>query len=364
MSLIWSKLFLIICLIITLYYSYKLINLLTKNKTLSKWCVFLSFTSIFTYIGVFYAGQNDIIICTLGTAAIYYLIKNNYQNSKLFYILSAFAISTKYFFLFPYIVIIVFTEKDIIKILKKIFIGILPTLVFQLACYNLPMFTHSATASSATSSMIQRLLVPTFASVRGFNVSLFLMAYIVLIFVAYIKRPKDIEEKNRFLIYFSVSSLILLLILTNQEFYRPILLIPLLFVMLAQNTKKFGMNLFILSIIEFCYTMTLVLSSAHFFSTQNSTVGTLLTTILNKNILEDHSPYLFFLNHFPGSINMLGILFATVTFTGFCLLMYLNNPKCTLKLDKDSFVFKRYYVWLRMLMILPFILFAMYWVIF
>lgn len=59
--------------------------------------MFLLASSLFIYIGVYYGGQNDIVICAFATAAVYCLMDG---RNKWFYFLAGMAISVKYFSLF------------------------------------------------------------------------------------------------------------------------------------------------------------------------------------------------------------------------------------------------------------------------
>ncbi len=168
LSLMWSKLFLVAALALTLKYTYKIIMKITNgDNTKAKWGVFLSFTYLFTYIGIFYAGQSDILICLLGTIAIYKLLE---KKNKYFYILAGFAISIKYFFFLPYVILVLFLEKNVIKILRNIVIGIIPSAVFFFLCHNLPMYLQNE-KSDTVIKMLKSMIGKSFPIVRGQQLS-------------------------------------------------------------------------------------------------------------------------------------------------------------------------------------------------
>ena len=355
LSLLWSKLFLVVALILTLYYTYKLSNHLTLNKTKSKWVIFLSFTYLYTFVGVFYTGQNDILICLLGIIAIYYLITNK-NNKYLFYIISGFAISIKYFFILPYVILILLLEKNIFKILKKISIGIIPTLVFNVICYNLPMFLESSSKGPAD-SILNRMLIGNIPILSGYNLSLFVMAFIILAFIAYTTNFSSENDKNHKIIYFVTASFILLLAFTKQEFYRPILLMPFIFLLFIINIKNFRLNLILETILSLTLMIAQCTNEYYFFSAIHSMKNSLLTDILNFNINTNTSPMVFFTKSFNDLTNVIGTISSTIAFTCLLLILFINYPYKKNILNRKEYKCERYIIWIRTLMILPILLY-------
>ena len=52
----------------------KIVKKITGDVNSAKWAMFLLASSLFIYIGVYYGGQNDIVICAFATAAVYCLM--------------------------------------------------------------------------------------------------------------------------------------------------------------------------------------------------------------------------------------------------------------------------------------------------
>lgn len=63
LMLAWSKLFLVLLTFVVLIYTYKITYLITSDKNKCLWAVFLTSSSFYVYIGVFYAGQNHLGRC-------------------------------------------------------------------------------------------------------------------------------------------------------------------------------------------------------------------------------------------------------------------------------------------------------------
>lgn len=353
-SLIWSHLFLVLALIVTLYYAYKIVVYLTEDKVRAHWAIFLSFTYIFTYIGVFYSGQNDILICMLGTIAIYNLIKN---NNKMFYLLASFAISVKYFFFLPFILIVLLLEKNILKICRNILIGLTPTILFNLVCLKLPMFLTSS-ANNMTSSILRNLTAGAFPILANQSVSLFIMAYIVLAFIAYVTKPKDEVERNNFILYFIVASIILLVTVSSNEFYRSILLMPFMFILFAINKKTFRLNIIIETIGSFFYLISTSITSSYIFSSVNSMTNTLLSNFIAYDGIKRFGSKIFFKAYLGKSLSMFTSITATIAFTALMLILFINYPRNKFKIE-DNMKLERYIVWARMLCVVPFLIYLL-----
>ncbi len=359
LALIWSHLFLVLALILTLYYAYKIVIHLSKDKVKAHWAIFLSFTYIFTYIGVFYAGQNDILICLLGTLAIYNLMKN---NNKLFYLFASLAISVKYFFFLPFVLIVLFLEKNILKIGRNILIGLIPTIIFNLICLRLPMFITSA-SSNMTSSIISNLTTGAFPILASQEASLFIMAYIILAFIAYVTKPKDEVERNNFILYFLVASFIILVIFSSNEFYRAILLMPFMFILFVNNSKIFRLNVILETIGSFFYLLSVSITSSYIFSSINSMNNTILTSFVAYDGIKRYSSKIFFKTYLGKSIGAFTNISATVAFIAFIIILFINYPRNKFKIE-DNMKLERYIIWIRMLSTIPFIIYLLLCVLF
>lgn len=353
--LVWSKLFLVACLGVTLYYAYKIVMLLTNDKSKSIWCVFLSGTFFYTYVGVFYAGQTCIQICLFGTLAIYMLLK---QKDNLFLLFSALAVSTKYFFLFPFIAIILLLEKDVFKIIKKLFLVILPILIFSLLCHNMPMYAESSNANPFF-VMLSGLINSSIPIMNGNKLSLFIFSQIIIYFVAYITVPKDEKEKNHYIIYFTVASILTLFMFTNFQFYRMILVIPFVYILFSLNPKSFKLNIILDTVMcVFSAIMMTFSDITYFFSTEHSMPNGILGQILN---LEQISNITIgrLITSATGRSMILSIS-STVSLAAMIIILVINNPKFKLKNMYYNEKMDRWLIWIRLLLIVPYILFTVF----
>lgn len=353
-SLIWSKLFLIVCLCFTLYFAYKIVLCLTKNKSKSKWVVFLCLTFFYTYVGIFYAGQTDIMICLAGTMAIYYLIKG---NDKAFLLISALAISIKYFFFFPFIALILLTEKNILKIIKKILICILPIVIFNLICRLAPMYEISSGANPIN-YMLDGLIMGFIPILNNNKLSLFILSLLGIYFAAYITTFKNEEEKNHYIIYMATAPLMLLFMFTNYEFYRMILLMPFLLILLSLKPKFWKINIILETTMCIASAFTMISHNIdYFFSSTNSMENGLLMSLFGKELTK--SIYVGQIAESIKNISLLNSIFASVLVGVMLIMLVINFPRFKEKyLDFKDEHFDRFIIWIRMFIVVPFILYT------
>ena len=353
-SLLWSKLFLVLALIITLIYTYKIVIYITKDRNKAKWSVYLSFSYLYTYIGLFYAGQNDILICMLGTIAIYHLIKSDNNNNPLFYLFASLAISVKYFFFIPYTILILLTEKKLFKIFYKLFIGIIPILLFKLICYKMPMYLESST-KNASNTIFQNIISHSFSIIDGYSLSLFIFALVILAFIAYIKRFEDKQDRAKIIIYFTTASYILLFMFSSHEFYRMILLMPYIFILFSLNKNIFRLNIILETLLSLFHFIALLAASNYYIlSAPMSMYGNIINTVFNTQL---KSKYILghIIYHFLSQESglMIGQISATISFACLVLILIINYPNNKFKFPKEESKCERYIIICRGLIILP-----------
>lgn len=360
--LIWSKLFLVLILGITLFITYKICKELFKDKKRSLWITFLSLTFVYTYIGVFYAGQNDIMICLFATLGLYYLIK---EKNIWFYVFSALAISIKYFYLIPYIPLILLTEKKIWKIILKLGVGVAPIAIFKVLVKNFPMYAVSEVANHSD-RILKGFLSSGIKAANGVTISFFIVVFIVICFMAYMSKPKTKESKNNYIFYFAVAPIVAMLMFsTSYEFYRPILLMPALMILYGFKPQLFRVNV-ILDTVAFgtCF-MSATIHSKYIFNSEYSMSGSVINKILDINQINTvniRDPLRGILGN---NFNIAESIIGTILFATLGIILIINYPKLNvLKEEKDQVERpERWIIWIRSLMVVPAIMFLLFSVI-
>ena len=348
--LLWSKLFLVVALGVTLLFAYKICKLLFKDNKKAIWTVYLGATCLFTYLGVFYAGQTDILVCMFATLGIYFLIK---EKNAWFYIFSAIAISIKYFFLLPYIPIILLLEKNIWKIIAKIGIGISPIVLFELLAKNLPMYVISEQSNNAN-----HILNGFFGGIKWGNactISLFILGYIVICFIAYIIKPKEEEEKYNYVVYFSVVPIMIMVMFSTYcEFYRPILLMPMLMILYGFKPELFRINVILETLMYIAFLVSNA-TNGYLLSSKFSMNGSMITKLLGIKQVNVINPEIFFTELLGDKLQMFKDIGATIVFAMLAIMIVINYPKLNIKRQEreNPEKLERWVIWLRTLIITP-----------
>jgi hypothetical protein len=244
--LIWSKLYLVGLLAAACGVVFKISLLLDQDKNKAMQVCFLSVSSIFVFTGIYYAGQNDIFLLLLGLLSLYFLLKN---KGGLFLLFAGLSILAKPFFLFPLVALLLLTEKNLLKVLGKLALCLSFSLPFKVLFLGAPLYRESLSAGSG--HLIQRFLGEgTFPAGLGEFAPVMVCLGALYLF-AFLKVPQDEAERNTYIIYVTAAAFLLIPLWTWVEFYRPLILIPLVPLLLVHNTRFFKLNIILEIVMSF-----------------------------------------------------------------------------------------------------------------
>lgn len=348
---IWGKLFLVLCLCITMFFVNKIVKKITGDVNSAKWAMFLLASSLFIYIGVYYGGQNDIVICAFATAAVYCLMDG---RNKWFYFLAGMAISVKYFFFIPYVAIILLLEKRVLRIIYKIVLGIIPTGIYWLVTRACPMVSESASQGSPISVLLKEMVGGAFPVVYNNSISLFIGMLLIIYILAYLTSPQNDDEKYRYLIYYIVATCLAMLLFSTFQYYRVVMVCPFIAILMVIDKEKYRINVIMETIISISLFLILIIQSGLYL---------FVSSVVNKNVFKfvfgtsgveenfslgmDISCWI--------SNDMLTILlqiFTTVVVILSIFILVLNNPRAKLGfLNIPSIKTERWIYWLRTLVV-------------
>lgn len=346
----WSKLFLVAMTALMLVFTYKLCMLLTGSKTKSHWCVFLSGSSFYTYIAVLNAGQNDIIMIAASVAAIYYLVKGSNWR---FYLFSAIAVAIKPFFLIVYVAIILISEKNFIKILLKILMSIIGIVLQKALFFHAPMYAESVSegpAAGMMGSMFSQDLITGFGPV-----SIFAVGLAIIYFYAYTRsfEPGD-ERFGKYVVYVSALTYICYLMFTTITYYRVLLMIPFIYLVLVQNEKLFGYNIILDTAMNLSVMMYMLLGDLPPFWTywmEKSIIPVVIRQPINLESIHN-GPLSYIKANFGMAVSFYP-LFCAVAVVCAGLIFFLNSPNSDKRLPYENSRYLKSLVTLRSVIMLP-----------
>lgn len=349
----WSKLFLVGMTALMLVYTYRLCMLLTGSITKSRWCVFLSGSSFYTFISVLNAGQNDIVMIAASVMAIYYLLKG---SDRRFYLFSVIAISIKPFFLIVYVAVILISEKNIIKILLKLLLSISGIVLQKALFFNAPMYAESVNegpGAGIISCMFSQDLITGFGPV-----SLFALGLVIIYFYAYTRKFERGDERfGKCVVYISTMTYICYLMFTTITYYRVLLLVPFIYLVLVQNERLFGYNIILDTAMNLSAMMFMLLGDLPPFWTywmEKSIIPVIIRHPINLESI--HNGPLSYLKANFGMAVSFYPLFCTVAAVCAGLILFLNSPNSDKRLPYEYSGYSRILVTLRSVIMLPAVL--------
>ena len=152
----------------------------------------------------------------------------------------------------------------------------------------------------------------------------------------------------------AIPILIMCTLSSACEFYRLIQIMPWIFILYMMKPKIFRINIILDTIIAISSIISKCLIEPGIFSTI-SMENTIISKLFNKEITANNSIY-YFLNSHLSDVNLVGQLMSTIMFACVVVLIIINYPRFELKnIGNENEKCERYIIWIRMLIIVPFI---------
>ena len=239
--MIWSKMFLIVCLIVACYFIMKLSERLTDDHTISEYTFILSLSAGTAIISTGYAGQNEIIYVVTFLASVYGYIQGHKIISACLMVYSLGC--------YPLLVI----PLMLLLFVKNL--GLIKTIVISLVELVLGMLLFSLGSSSTSSSYgsvseyLEKLFFSTPIALDAGTISLFMISLVLILFCC-ILRIKDYEVSSSVVcvtIFFTT-----MMMFCWMMFYRYYVCIPAIVISLVLLYKT-NNNLFRIGLVLFTF---------------------------------------------------------------------------------------------------------------
>ncbi|MDR1001886.1 MAG: hypothetical protein LBL82_01255 [Oscillospiraceae bacterium] len=350
LTLLWSKLFLVVMLCFVLYYVSKIALVITKSKTAATWAVFITAGSMFTYGAVYYAGQTDIFFVLLGLIGIYELLAH--RNEKRFLLFFALSLIIKPFYLFILIPILLLFEKNLLKILLKIGLCFGGLMLAKLLMLPFPFYLESLYLGPSIIELGKFLLpsIPIFGSNSHLDASIFITLYLLVCIFCYLKKSSLEDEKfATWMLYVSSAVLLIFSIFVTSTFYRTMMLVPILSLVIASNPKRFKMNMMFTLVLTFCIPIISILSGEALY----------VPGSMFANLDKDAMAQSVMVNYIPDARTMdyIANFFGGIALGSVIFLVFANYPHRRIEKFVEGEKCERFIIWIYTL--LP-IVFALY----
>ncbi|MCL1918377.1 MAG: hypothetical protein FWG14_08695 [Peptococcaceae bacterium] len=338
--LVWSKLFFVGLFACVCGVAYKISLLLHPEKNKAMTVCFLSASSIFVYTGIYYAGQNDIIFILLGLLSVYYLMRD---RNKLFFILAGLSILAKPFFLFPFIALLLLTEKNVLKVVGQLVLAVSFVLPFKLLFWGAPLYRESLEQGPGP-RMIKGFVEGTYPSGIG-EFAPVLVCLGVLYLFAYLKTPRDGQERNSYILYVTAAAFLLIPLWTYVQFYRMIILAPVLSLVMVHTSRFYKLNVVLETVMGFSYTIVSAMGDFVYKVKDVRGLGHKLFGVLREQEYDGLSSYVK--TNFESYVSCMPVFHAAFVFAALALLV-INFPAFRLEGIPRMEKAERWILWVRL----------------
>ena len=270
----------IIMALIATFYVYKINVVLSGDKKINKYSVYLTTLMFLLSPGLIYfailMGQMEIYATTFALIGIYYWLKHDNIKFTLFF---AISIPFKIFTFLIFVPLVLLREKKIIKIILYCYSGLL--------FYILPKLLYSTSDAYITSlaenkNRIKSLITENWF-ITGFNrehVSTFIICLILVYVCAYLFKP--VHQEKKWGLYYCFVIFVLFFIFVPHYSYWIVIITPFIPILSAANPQVRSLNV-ILSTIFWCSYLLLTTSYFYFMSSFDMTASMLLPHVFGDS---------------------------------------------------------------------------------
>ena len=283
---IFTTLFYIACAIIM----YKICKTIGFDDKKSKITSFLWLTTPIAIFSQFIFGQYDIFTVFFTLLGVYFYFKNDDFKFALFF---GIALTFKYFAAFIFIILLIYREKNIIKIIKQCTIFIIPFAIELLIYISDSAFREGVFGFGANSFIFGLTLKTEY----GMNIKIFLMFWIFICGYTYFNEVKNKSENEKYIFYYLSLVSFMLFGLSHWHPQWIIFITPFLVFGTVINRKyNFFMLLDIFLMLFFiCYVVNMWRAYLDAYLLSNGIFNNLLdidnTSLLMKGIFGDKNSF-------------------------------------------------------------------------
>ena len=247
-NIAWMKLGFLLCIVVIAVECSKIVK--KVNPEADHLLVYpLVFGSFDVLCSTMYAAQDEVVYLMLFVIAMRLAVDNKFKG---FLIVSSLAVALNVEMIIPALLIMVFFEKRILRIFLYLIIVYIPTEAFNLIYRNNELF-HSHTL--VQSDLIRGLFTTDISFSQGVgNVSLFLFVLCVLLFFTYTKKQEQTKPYDLtwiMAVYFVSRTLLSSGGLLNF-FYRSLLYVPFLVVLVLVSKQNSNTTLLLCGLFTWC----------------------------------------------------------------------------------------------------------------
>lgn len=235
-AILWTKLFLVICLLIVTNIIYRICIEMNVDKKTARLAQFLFLSSVNVMTPTLMISQCDIVNLVFIMLGIYMYLK---KNTVAFIVCFAIAIPLKMFALFIFVPLVVIDEKKILKIILKVALS-LSLLVFC-KLISWPSVSYHYLVGSFSKVMAQTLQNSILQLGIG-TISIFIAGLVAICIYIYSKQF-DEGNRNQYIVYIPLAVFSIMFCFFAFYPYWIVLMVPFTVICIVNNYKYLKLNI-------------------------------------------------------------------------------------------------------------------------
>ncbi len=243
---LWAKLFLLLCVFGIAFYAYKIVLFVSKGDQKSAFIAAILASGGGELLNcVAYVGQDEIVYLLCLMIAIYCVLKG---KRRVFLFWGMVAVTICPIMLLPFIAIVLYFEKNILKDIFYVGVAGVPSVLFEVVYRNDEMY--QAVKDTNTIGVLNQMMNGELLSTTFGAVSIAGVALVILFFICYIRNSEQ-EETENILYYIAIVFFIICFLMPQNMFYRFCLYVPFWSIMLVLKGSNRNMRIFLFTLISY-----------------------------------------------------------------------------------------------------------------
>lgn len=235
-SIIWSRLFLYVCLAVLCYFVYRIIVEIKKDELKGLIGAVFVLGSVEVLESVSYAGQDEIVYLAAFVIALWARLTG---RKKLSLIMGVISVTLCPIMLLPYLMMEAVYEKRPHFLALNALITLIPTLLFELVYHGND--AYQAAKGFNTTGLFSLMMGVGVIDVTTGSVQIGFVFLAILFFIAYARKTEE-SEKSRRVIYYLACTFFVFDFTTFQTFYRLLLYVPFFVLLIMTGEKDINLN--------------------------------------------------------------------------------------------------------------------------
>lgn len=282
----WYKLFLVLMTGVCAYYCYRIVKRISGDDFRACLAILIVMASSEVLLSTGYSGQDEIVYLSFTLIAIERLICDRYRQ---FIIWSTVAVTLCPLVILPLATALVLKQKNLLRIIADLILMMIPTGLWAVISRNM---TRTYEGHDHIGQVFDYIQLPL---VTHGHASVFIIFLVLLLFYCYLRQETDTSE----LVWFTSLSVIWMSYLTDSYFYRLMLYIPFMAIMITSaKDDNLSLKVLLITILEYARFFSVGIDNKIVMNTYYTVDSGWLKAICARAGSDQHTAYQGFVEQF------------------------------------------------------------------